>query len=61
MSEILCRSLYEREGEAACEVSLATKEISPTGRVMERMHDNYKAVVLLGGDPGLPWIWRTSQ
>lgn len=51
-SEILCRSLYERGGEAACEVSLATKEISPTGRVMERMHDNYKAVVLLGGDSG---------
>ncbi len=53
-SEILCRSLYERRGEAACEVSLATKEISPTGRVMERMHDNYKAIVLLGrdSDPG---------
>ncbi|MBI5251754.1 MAG: SDR family NAD(P)-dependent oxidoreductase, partial [Desulfomonile tiedjei] len=47
-SEISCRGMYERGGEAACEVSLATKEISPTGRLMERMHDNYKAVVLLG-------------
>lgn len=50
ISRISCRSVYERRGEATCEVSLATKEMSPTGRMMDRIHDNYKAVVILGGD-----------
>ncbi len=47
-AEICCRSAYERSGEAACDVSLATREISPTGRIVNRVHDNYRATVILG-------------
>jgi malonyl CoA-acyl carrier protein transacylase len=47
-SEITCRRVLETGGEVVCEVVLATKEISPAGRVMERMAPNYSALVVLG-------------
>jgi len=33
----------------ACEVSLSTGEISPAGRVLERLSFNYKALIILSG------------
>ncbi len=48
-SEISCRRVHASPGEVVCEVSLASREISPSGRVMERIHANYKALVLLRG------------
>lgn len=48
-SEITCRRVQESNGEVVCEVVLATKEISPAGRVMERTNANYSALVILGG------------
>ena len=51
-SEISCRRIQESAGQVICEVSLASREISPSGRAMQRMQANYKARVLLYG-PGL--------
>jgi NAD(P)-dependent dehydrogenase (short-subunit alcohol dehydrogenase family) len=48
-SEVSCRRVHASAGEVICEVSLASTEISPSGRVMERMQANYKALVLLHG------------
>jgi hypothetical protein len=48
-SEVSCRRVSASSGEVICEVSLASREISPSGRIMERMQANYKALVLLDG------------
>jgi 3-hydroxymyristoyl/3-hydroxydecanoyl-(acyl carrier protein) dehydratase len=54
-SEITCHRIQEKGGEVVCEVTLATKEVSPSGRVMERMNPNYKALVVLDrARPALP-------
>ena len=47
-AEIVCRRVREEAREVVCELSLATREISPTGRVTDRMSSNYKAQVILG-------------
>jgi hypothetical protein len=47
-AEIVCRRIQEEAQKVVCEVSLATREISPTGRVTDRMSSNYKAQVILG-------------
>ncbi len=31
-----------------CDVSLSAREMSPTGRPLERKHPNYKAQIILG-------------
>jgi hypothetical protein len=49
-AEILCRRIREAAQEVVCELSLATREISPTGRVTDRMSSNYKAQVILGAE-----------
>ncbi|HTY22310.1 MAG TPA: SDR family oxidoreductase, partial [Desulfomonilaceae bacterium] len=49
-SEILCRRVPASAGEIVCEVSLASREVSPTGRVLDRTVLNYKAQVVLGGE-----------
>jgi malonyl CoA-acyl carrier protein transacylase len=48
-SEVSCRRVGMTSGEVVCEVSLASREISPSGRLMERMQAKYKAFVLLKG------------
>lgn len=48
-AEISCRKVGGNGREVICELSLATQEISPSGRVMDRMQDNYRARVMLGG------------
>ncbi|HMK33423.1 MAG TPA: SDR family NAD(P)-dependent oxidoreductase [Desulfomonilaceae bacterium] len=47
-SEISCRRVQDAGRHVVCEVTLSTREISPSGRVMERMNDNYRALVILG-------------
>ncbi len=51
-SEILCRRIPSSAGEIVCEVSLAGREISPTGRVIDRTSLNYKSLVILGHGTG---------
>ncbi|MBI5569288.1 MAG: SDR family NAD(P)-dependent oxidoreductase [Desulfomonile tiedjei] len=51
-TEILCRRLESPGLEVVCEVSLAARELSPTGRVVEPKLANYRALVVLGGGPG---------
>jgi malonyl CoA-acyl carrier protein transacylase len=48
-SEVSCRRVSAASGEVVCEVSLASREISPSGRIIERIQPNYKAFVLLQG------------
>jgi len=47
-AEILCHRIRSEDSEVLCELSLATREISPTGRTTDRMSSNYKAQVILG-------------
>jgi malonyl CoA-acyl carrier protein transacylase len=54
-SEILCRRIPSSAGEIVCEVSLGSREVSPTGRVIDRTVLNYKAQVVLGNETGLPF------
>jgi hypothetical protein len=54
-SEITCRRIQNSGSEVVCEVTLATREISPSGRVMERMNPNYRALVVLDREKaGIP-------
>ncbi len=48
-SEISCRRVGGGGRDVACEVSLSTGEISPAGRVLERLSFNYKALIILSG------------
>jgi hypothetical protein len=47
-SEIRCKRATVDGPEISCEVSLATREISPSGRVTDHLFPNYKAMVILG-------------
>ncbi len=47
-SEISCKRIKASKEELECELILATREISPTGRMMERITPNYRAQVILG-------------
>ena len=53
-SEISCRRVHASADEVICETSLASREISPSGRNIERMQANYKALVLLRGTDRYP-------
>jgi hypothetical protein len=52
----LCRRVPSSAGEIVCEVSLASREVSPTGRVIDRTVLNYKAQVVLGGEAGFSFV-----
>lgn len=45
---IQCKRIDFEGPEIVCEASLETREISPTGRLMDRLSTNYRAHVLLG-------------
>lgn len=51
-SEILCRQISASPDEFVSEVSLATREISPTGRAIDYSSLNFKALVILGPPGG---------
>lgn len=53
-TEISCRRVGGTGPEVVCELSLGTKEISPSGRVLDRVQSNYRARVILGGIDGAP-------
>jgi hypothetical protein len=48
-AEINCHHLNAGPGEIVCELSMKTPDISPSGRVLERISLNYQAQVILGG------------
>ncbi len=48
LSEIRCRRVDESESTVLCDLSLATRAVSPSGRVLDRVSANYKARVSLG-------------
>jgi hypothetical protein len=52
-SIIECQRIAVEGLEVICRVTLAGKGISPSGRVLERMSDNYRAQVILGGTDSL--------
>jgi hypothetical protein len=54
ISEILCRRVSSGIREVVCEVSLATRDISPTGRTIDDLFLNYKALVILGAPDVMP-------
>jgi len=47
-SIIRCTRAESRDGEVLSHVSLATKEISPSGQVLDKMFTNYKGTVAMG-------------
>ena len=53
-SEISCRRISSGPDGIQCEVTLSTREISPAGRVMDRINANFKAIVILAGDHAIP-------
>ena len=53
-SEISCRRIGVTADGLRCEVEISTREISPTGRVMDRKYSNYKALVVLTSDFAVP-------
>jgi hypothetical protein len=61
-SEISCRRVSGGVQGVECEVALATREISPSGRIMDRLQTNFRAIVALASDhaihsdklPGFP-------
>jgi len=50
-SEITCRRESLANGRIICGVSLSSREISPSGRLMDRVNANYRAQVALGARP----------
>jgi acyl transferase domain-containing protein/NAD(P)H-dependent flavin oxidoreductase YrpB (nitropropane dioxygenase family)/NAD(P)-dependent dehydrogenase (short-subunit alcohol dehydrogenase family)/acyl carrier protein len=46
-----CKTVVWKADEAVCEVFLSTKAISPSGRILDRMNLQYKALVQLGAMP----------
>jgi acyl transferase domain-containing protein/NAD(P)H-dependent flavin oxidoreductase YrpB (nitropropane dioxygenase family)/NAD(P)-dependent dehydrogenase (short-subunit alcohol dehydrogenase family)/acyl carrier protein len=53
-SEIACRRESLANGRLVCGVTLASREISPSGRLMDRVNANYQAQVVLGARPATP-------
>ncbi|MEW6348070.1 MAG: SDR family NAD(P)-dependent oxidoreductase [Thermodesulfobacteriota bacterium] len=61
-SAVKCRRVAWTSDEVVCDLVLETREISPSGRVLERMAPNYRAQVVLGANtsaspvavPGFP-------
>jgi hypothetical protein len=53
-SEISCRRIGSAADGVHCEVAISTREISPSGRVMDRRSSNYRAVVVLSSDFAVP-------
>jgi len=51
-SRISCRRVGNGLPEVVCEVSLATREISPTGRLTDRFTPHCEGQVILGGGEG---------
>lgn len=47
-SEITCKRTLVAPGRLELDVTLATQDISPTGRPLERMAPNYRASVIMG-------------
>ncbi|MCA1961422.1 MAG: SDR family NAD(P)-dependent oxidoreductase [Desulfomonile sp.] len=47
-SVIMCTRSEARDGEILTRVSLATKEISPSGQVLDKMFTNFKGTVVMG-------------
>jgi hypothetical protein len=54
-SRISCRRAGTGLREVLCEVSLATQEISPTGRLTDRFIPHCTGQVILGGGGGYSW------
>ncbi|MDQ7784559.1 MAG: SDR family NAD(P)-dependent oxidoreductase [Desulfomonilaceae bacterium] len=52
-ASVQCRRIHRQEKEVVCRVTLAGKEMSPSGRILDRMSDNYRAEVILGGHRGV--------
>lgn len=46
-AEVLCRTVAWKANEVVCEVSLLARDISPSGRPVDRMSLVYKALILL--------------
>ena len=46
-----CKTVVWKNDEVVCEVFLSTKAISPSGRILDRMNLQYKALVLLEAIP----------
>ena len=46
-----CKTVEWKADEVVCEVFLSSKAVSPTGRILDRMNLQYKALVLLGATP----------
>jgi hypothetical protein len=53
-SEISCRRISSGAQGVQCEATLATREISPSGRLMDRLQSNFKAIILLSSDHAIP-------
>jgi len=53
-STISCRRVSSSVQGVECEVTLAAREISPSGRIMDRVQSNYKAIVVLTSDHAIP-------
>jgi len=47
-AHIRCTRVVSKGSETVCEATLETREISPTGRLMDRMNSNYRALIALG-------------
>jgi malonyl CoA-acyl carrier protein transacylase len=47
-SEIRCSRMTSEEKRVVCNLIMRTKEISPSGRTMDRSYANYRAKVILG-------------
>ncbi len=48
-SNIECHRVDLEGSDIVCQVTLSGNEISPSGRLLDRMSDNYRAQVVLGG------------
>jgi len=46
-----CKTVVWKADEVVCEVFLSSKAISPSGRILDRMNLQYKALILLGAMP----------
>jgi len=46
-----CKTVAWKADEVVCEVFLSSKAVSPSGRVLDRMNLQYKALILLGAMP----------
>ncbi|MBI4962018.1 MAG: SDR family NAD(P)-dependent oxidoreductase [Desulfomonile tiedjei] len=53
-SEVSCRRVSSGVNGVQCEVTLSTREISPSGRIMDRLQSNFKAIVMLASYHAIP-------